>query len=209
MLGGTTDITTEGGNSTGNLCGRCHQSRPATPEITDPTSTTTTLQPTSYRYGPHYGTQGPMLAGTGGYDINGDGLLANSYHTNRATCVDCHGAAASGNVTGGHTLWPNTTGCNISACHDGGVTTLNYEGKQTIIEEGLVMLVDKLALAGVVDTVGHPGYLDTSVPHTQKLLAIYYNYKFIQGDKSNGIHNFKRANGMITDGIAYLESLGY
>jgi hypothetical protein len=202
-------MTTEGGNATGNLCARCHQSRLATPEITDPTSTTTTLQPTSYRYGPHHGTQSPMLAGTGGYDINGDGLLANSYHTGRTTCVDCHGATAAGATSGGHTLWANTAGCNIPACHDGAVTNFDYEGKQTIIEEGLITLEHKLALAGVVDTVGHPGYLNTSVAHTQKLLAIFYNYKFIEEDRSMGIHNFKLANGMIEDGIAYLESLGY
>ncbi|MBE0647039.1 MAG: hypothetical protein IH596_04565 [Bacteroidales bacterium] len=208
-LGGTTDMTTDGGDASGNLCARCHQSRLATPEITDPTSTTTTLQPTSYRYGPHHGPQSPMLAGTGGYDINGDAVLANSYHTGRTSCVDCHGATASGFATGGHTLWANTAGCNIPACHDGAVTNFDYEGKQTIIEEGLVILEHKLALAGVLDTVAHPGYLVTTVAHTQKLLAIFYNYKFIEEDRSMGIHNFKRANGMIEDGITYLESLGY
>lgn len=208
-LGETTDMTTAGGDATGNLCARCHQSRLAEPVITDPTSTTTTLQPTSYRYGPHHGPQSPMLAGTGGYDIIGADGLTNSFHTGRTSCVDCHGATASGIASGGHTLWANTAGCNVPECHDGAVTSFDYEGKQTIIEEGLVTLEHKLALAGVVDTVGHPGYLNTAIPHTQKMLAIFYNFKFIEEDRSMGVHNFKRANGMIEDGIAYLESLGY
>ena len=203
-LGGTTDMTTESGDVTGNLCARCHQSRLATPTITDPTSTTDSLTPTSKRYGPHHGPQSGMLAGTGGYDINGDGLLANSYHTGRTSCVDCHGR--EGVRDGGHTLWPNEAGCNIPACHDGAVDGFDYEGKQTIIHDNETELLNKLISAGVMDS---SGYCIPNVAYSQKMLAVIYNFKFVEEDRSLGVHNFKLANGLLEDGIGYLITLGY
>ncbi|TSA25087.1 MAG: hypothetical protein D4R67_10815, partial [Bacteroidetes bacterium] len=211
ILGETTDMTTESGNVTGNLCARCHQIRAASPPITDPTSTTDSLAPTSSRYGPHHGPQSAMLAGTGGY-VTGS-KYANSYHTGRTTCVDCHGATAVGNYTGGHSLrmasdaeGDNYNGCNIEACHNGAIVSFDYDGKQTIIEEKLVILLEKLQAAGVANA---SGLLVTGKSYCQKMLAVFYNYQFIEADRSLGVHNYKRANGMLDDGIAYLESLGY
>jgi len=207
MIGLPVDMTTDGGDASGNLCARCHQSRVANPQITDPTDDVTTLTPTSKRYGPHHGPQSNMLAGLGGYEIIGGANLPNSYHTGRTTCIDCHGAAGLGDYTGGHTLWmdseeegENLTGCNITACHDGNVDALDYEGKQTIIEEKLAELHAILEAEGIMDAAG---YVIPNVPYTQKVLAIVYNFKFVEEDRSMGIHNYKRALAMLQDGIDY------
>lgn len=206
-LGLEQDMTTEGGNATGNLCARCHQSRAVTPAITDPTDDVTTLIPTSKRYGPHYGPQSLMLEGMGGFEIIAGATLPNSYHTGRATCLDCHGAAAVGNMTGGHTYWldneeegENLSGCNTEACHNGNVDALDYEGKQTIIADKEAQLLALMQAEGIMDA---DGYVIPNVPYTQKVLAIVYNWKMVHGDRSEGIHNFKYAQAMLDDGIAY------
>jgi len=209
------DLTTDGGDASANLCARCHQTRPLNPAITDPTSTTSMLEPTSYRYGPHHGPQGNMLAGIGGFDITG-GKYGNSYHTDRVACYDCHAADAYGKQSGGHTfimayeyhghMEDNVAGCNVEGCHSE-LEDFDYGGKQTIIEEKLETLKMKLEAAGVMDTVDHPGYLVVGVEYPQKTLAVWYNYLYILEDRSLGVHNYKQANGMLDDGIAYIESL--
>lgn len=213
------DMTTNAGDVSGNLCARCHQTRALDPAITDPTSTTSTLKPTSYRYGPHHGPQGNMLAGLGGFNITG-GTYQNSYHTGRVACYDCHAASAYGKQSGGHTfamayeyhgeMEENVAGCDIDGCHPG-LKTFDYDGKQTIIQTKLDSLKVLLELAGIMDTVpepdGHPGYLVTGKDYPQKTLAVWVNYLYILEDRSLGVHNYKQANGMLDDGIAYIGTL--
>ena len=208
------DMTTTGGIVTANLCARCHQTRAANPAITDPTSTTDSVTATSYRYGPHHGPQSNMLAGIGGFDITG-GKYGNSPHTKTTTCYGCHGAEAYGKQAGGHTfkmgyvyhgaLEPNVAGCNVEGCHTD-LETFDYDGKQTMIKEKLEHLKMALEAVGVMDTIDHPGYLVTGT-YCQKTLAVFYNFKYIEEDRSMGVHNYDQAYGMLTDGIAYIESL--
>lgn len=210
LIGIQQDMTTAGGDPTGNLCARCHQSRVASPVITDPTSVTDSLKPTSKRYGPHHGPQSLMLAGIGGYETGAK--FTNSFHTGKTSCIDCHGADAVGNYTGGHSYrlvseeeGDNFNGCNMEGCHVD-LETFDYDGKQTIIEEKLLVLLTKMQDAGVMDA---DGYVIPNVMYCQKMLATVYNFKMVEEDRSMGVHNFDYANGMLDAGIAYLESLGY
>ncbi len=215
-LGLTTDMTTEGGNVTGNLCARCHQSRASTPVITDPSDDVNTLIPTSSHYGPHHGPQSAMLAGTDGFETIGGANLPNSWHTGKTTCQDCHMAAAFGGQAGGHTmamgyeyheaLVENVAGCNVSGCHDPALEDFDYDGKMTTTIELFELLAAKLDAAGVMSA---SGTVVTGQPRTQKMLATIYNWKMVQEDRSFGIHNYKRSKAMLENGIAYLESLGY
>jgi len=152
-----------------------------------------------------------MLAGLGGFDI--DSNLTNSYHTGAASCMACHGADAVGNLTGGHTLrlfsveeGDNVQSCNIPACHNGAVETFDFQGKQTIIEGLLAALQGKLQNANVLDA---EGYVIPDKMYCQKMMAVVWNFKMVEGDRSAGIHNYDYAKGMLDAGIAYLTSLGF
>jgi hypothetical protein len=145
------DLTQDGGKS--NLCIKCHQPRPLTTSSTLSTgdvvdyaslvSAPTTvyydntvgnaapnkLVP-SYRTHVHYGGVGAIYAGKGGVEFTGTLTYANSDHTTKASCQDCHMATISGRA-GGHTFkvrstadgpltsqttW-NFNGCNVTGCH--------------------------------------------------------------------------------------------
>ena len=64
----------------GNLCVACHKTRTMSPEP-DPNSSDPIEITGSGRWYPHYGVQGQMLAGTGGFEFAGE-TYSNSYHTN-------------------------------------------------------------------------------------------------------------------------------
>jgi len=122
----------------GNLCVRCHQTRTssAMSPKPDPTKTapTDTITITSSRWYPHYGVQGQMLVGTGGFQFQGGSYTGNGPHTGAALiqqegCPQCHMADAgtSGvDLRGGHTMKVrsdtaatavNLAGCRDAACH--------------------------------------------------------------------------------------------
>jgi hypothetical protein len=209
-LGQAQDMTTDKGDATGNLCARCHQVRKASPWVTNPTSTTDSLKPTSKRWGPHHGPQSLVLAGLGGFETGAK--YSNSYHTGRASCVDCHGAEAVGNYTGGHSLrlvseeeGDNYSGCNVSGCHDG-LDTFDYDGVQTEVSGLLEELKLKLQNANVLDA---DGYIKPGKNYCQKMMATVWNFKMVEEDRSLGVHNYKFSQGMLEAGINYLTSLGY
>ena len=149
----------------GNLCVRCHQTRttfPMSPKP-DPTKTaaTDTITITSSRWYPHYGVQGQMLMGTGGFQFSGATFTGNSAHSNSATikangCPTCHMAEQVYSSTGGfptnagtgkgggHTMnvkyhWPDAsspesqglTGCKDAACHGSAFSSFDYKGVTT------------------------------------------------------------------------------
>lgn len=71
----------------GNLCAACHQSR------SDAGAVVVVMEASkvSSRFGPHYGPQGDLFAGTNAYEFPGK-TYANSPHTEIITdsCVSCH-----------------------------------------------------------------------------------------------------------------------
>lgn len=210
-LGENMDLTTNSGDPTGNLCARCHQARKQNPWLDKPTSNTDSVFISSFRWGPHHGPQSLLLSGMGAFEI-GAASFRDSYHTNRASCVDCHGASAVGDFTGGHTLWlsneeegDNYSGCNLSGCHTG-LNTFDYDGKQTIIEDHIVTLEEKLAAAHVLNTGNGLLYPGT---YSQKQMAVWWNYLLVKEDRSLGVHNYKYALDMTEAGIAYMISIGY
>lgn len=145
----------------GNLCVSCHKTRtidgvPMSPEP-DPTKTanTDTITITSSRWYPHYGVQGQMLAGTGGFQFTDYTYTGNSNHTTNTVimdegCIGCHMADPNvgGGIGGGHTMnieYLNTsgnptyllTGCTITGCHPSGGFTIDYIGASAILTGGV------------------------------------------------------------------------
>lgn len=111
-----------------NLCAKCHQPRPVNTAagapidyaalVSSPT-TTYSLSSVSYRTGVHYGTQSPMVAGTGAVEFGSGYPAANSHpHAKDASCSTCHMATPKG-MAGGHSFSAegNFNGCNTTGCH--------------------------------------------------------------------------------------------
>jgi len=129
----------------------------------DPTKTaaTDTISITSSRWYPHYGVQGQMLLGTGGFQFSGATFTGNSAHSNAATikakgCPTCNMAEQVYSSTGGfptnsgtgkgggHTMntryhWPDDTApesqvltsCKDAACHGSAFSSFDYKGVTT------------------------------------------------------------------------------
>jgi hypothetical protein len=181
FFGGTKTINLPQNGGESHLCVRCHQPRPFTRTFGDknvvdysalksspstiffdgnnPTSTANvnTIRP-GYRTHTHYGTAGAIFAGIGGVEF-GTGY-ANSAHTTKASCQDCHMAPVStstnNGLSGGHSFVAknNFNGCNTTNCHSASpitsATTSKY-WKQTRdeIKTLLNQLAAKLTINGV------------------------------------------------------------
>ena len=195
-----------------NLCISCHQPRVVSPALPDP-ATGGTVTITSSRYGPHHGPQGVMLPGVGGYEVAGSEPYVNSAHTallanNTANaCVACHMATAQGTESGGHTFRVANEDGEINfaacvACHtDNDALDALVLSSQSQIESLLDQLKGVLVDKGLATTSG------SSVPgdFTGHQAGALYNYKYVEEDKSLGVHNFKYAKALLINSIEAIE----
>ncbi len=197
----------------GNLCISCHQARVASPSLPDP-ATGGTITITNSRYGPHHGPQGTMLPGLNGYEVAGPESYENSAHTSllanntKHACIVCHMGTAQGTESGGHTFRViseegdiNTAAC--VECHDDDdALIVMVDDRQAQIETMMEELRLKLVDNGLLD----PNNDRAIVPQDfeEHEAGALYNYKFVQEDKSRGVHNFKYARALLINSIAAL-----
>lgn len=182
----------------GNLCAHCHQNRPANPPVP---AVGATITPTSFRWGPHYGTQSNMFTGKGGF-TTATNPAVNSRHTTDVTdaCIACHmQTPPSSGTAGGHTWWmrygTNNTalvaGCNTTGCHSGQpLTNFDYRSAQTNTIALLDQVRTRLVNAGLIYPSTHAN-ADYFVPQTvtrEQAMAVW-NFRMVLKDKSNGVHN--------------------
>ncbi len=199
---------------TGNLCANCHQSRIATPWPVEGSTDTYTI--TSYRWGPHHGPMANLLGGFGGYEVDGSLTYTNSPHTGiENACVTCHMADAFGVELGGHVMNVgyegalNQTGC--VECHPDGIAT-ETEEMQAEIDTLLVHMHDLLVANGIATAAGYlagdnGGNASSSNPANLNAdeLGAFYNFKFIEEDRSFGVHNYKYAKALLTNSMEALQ----
>jgi hypothetical protein len=202
MLGGTFD------RGHGNLCANCHQGRVPSPTVkTAPDSTNIT----SNRWGPHHSMQSNMLVGSGGHEFAGF-EYEDSPHTVAVVngCPSCHMATPYGAQAGGHSMNMTylshgteedlVTGCNAENCHYGAVEDFSFAGAQAEVE--LLMEDLNAALLGrsLIDADGLP------VPgkRTEAEAGAVYNFLFVEGDRSLGIHNTEYAVALLESSLSEL-----
>jgi len=133
-------------------------------------------------------------------------LLANSA---KNACITCHmGTVQEGVASGGHTFRViseegviNTAAC--AECHTN-ANDLNalVDDRQAQIEARLAELEGLLVARGL--------YNATSGQNTKGKYAEYeagalFNFKYVEEDKSRGVHNFKYANALLVNSIAALQ----
>jgi hypothetical protein len=199
---------------TGNMCVNCHQARVTTPLPVVGSADVYAI--TSYRYGPHHGPQSNLLIGDYAYEISMAGGLeySNSAHRNVANgCATCHMATPYGNERGGHTFRVTSeTGTLNSAgcldCHTATeATTLvaDFKAEFTLLHDslGTLLLNAGIRTAGGYLAGDNGGNASTSNPAnlTANELGAYYNWKYLEEDKSSGIHNPKYAKAMLDNSI--------
>ena len=189
------------GNS--NLCGYCHQTRTAEPNIASPGET---FRITNTHYGPHHGPQANVLAGVGFANIPGSVAYPepnSSKHLTQASCTGCHMAPFS-KASGGHSFKPNLDACNT--CHGATNTDFNYGGVQTEVEHLLVQLRDKLIELGVVEYVEADGAYEPIVGTYPMVQAqAYFNWIGLEEDRSLGAHNPKYVKALLLNTIEALQ----
>jgi hypothetical protein len=214
----------------GNICVRCHQTRSMSP-MPDPTKTapTDTITITSSRWYPHYGVQGQMLMGTGGFQFQGYTYQGNSNHTTNAGirqegCVACHMASQvyppdlGTGRGGGHTMKiryssdENATdtlfvlkGCNQSGCHGSpGFTKASLLAVEKTLEDSLQVLETLLIQRNWLTTSGTVRTPLRIAPAAKA--GALYNYFFIEHDASRGMHNTKYAQDLINSSLQALRT---
>jgi hypothetical protein len=197
----------------GNLCISCHQSRVYTPTLPDPnTGGTVNIQTT--RYGPHHGPQGVMLPGLNGYEVPGPLPYENSAHTAllgnnvKNACITCHMGTAQGVSSGGHTfrVISEDSLINVAACaqcHPVASELLAMvQDRQSQIEARLAELEALLVARGKYNATTGQNTKGDYVGHEAGAL---FNFKFVEEDKSRGVHNFKYANALLVNSIAAIQ----
>lgn len=213
-----------------NLCVNCHHSRAnVTTEVVDNKTMTS-------RFGPHYGPQGEMIQGTGGYQFAGY-IYTSSGHAAavRDGCIGCHMGnqqAHDGYKIGGHSwnMVDEETGANLvkwcDDCHskatsydfkeDTVVAVYDFdkdgtvEGYQTEFEGMLdslrTVLYGKSLLTRTI-TGTDTTYAPKSTTVADKNMAgAVWNWAMLHNDRSEGIHNFKYAKDLIWSAILYVNT---
>lgn len=209
-------VDLEGGDGvlkgSSNLCGRCHQARPASPPVPDPTDNVDSIRITSSRWGPHHGPQSLILAAVGAMEM-GSSPFGTSPHKNIAACMTCHGGNAQSDVVGGHSLWmtssetgDNVAVCEGSNCHTNNPTSFDINGKQTEITNMFNQLKVQLATANMLDT--NSMLLKVPKYYKMKQLAVFWNFQMVYADRSMGVHNYQYEHDMLQAGIDYLNAKG-
>lgn len=211
--------TIDFGNSS-NLCTYCHQPRPRGTDFPVPNDGNKEYKVTSSRWGPHYGTQSVILNGTDGWEWAGGTPYEKTNHKGVATCSSCHQADGEGTETGGHT-WRiksedgtkvNLNGCK--KCHTD-ITSLDYKGRQTEIAGKIAELKTKLVSLKLLDSAtdlaipwnakdadGNP--IGKNAAWSGKEAGAFFNFKLIEADRSNGVHNYKYTKALLLNSIAAL-----
>ncbi|WP_430816233.1 collagen-like triple helix repeat-containing protein [Carboxylicivirga sp. RSCT41] len=198
-----------------NTCAKCHQARNRGTDTPDLNSTESKLI-TSGHYGPHYGTQGIIHGGKGGY-------FAPDAEDGAHNCVSCHinrGATTEngGEYYGGHAFNLNrkvydeetgemteyyayTDAC--TECHTSLDGNFDVNGIQAGVRAKLEALKAELMLQNIMDDHDH---IITGGTYTQEQLAAFWNYKLVKDDGSYGIHNKTYANNLLDGALSALQN---
>jgi hypothetical protein len=195
--------TTMDMNGNSNLCVNCHQSRAAEPNQASPGET---FRVTSTHYGPHYGTQGNVLAGVGFAEITGSidyPTAGSADHLEQASCVGCHMGEFSGGE-GGHSWKPSLDACN--QCHDESTDDFDYSGVQTTVKQDLDELRDKLLELGILAGDEEHGYHPVAGTYPMLQAQAFFNWKGLKEDSSYGVHNPKYVEALLFNTLEALNA---
>ena len=203
--GGTFDL-----ESAANLCANCHQARD---DGLDLTGATVTLS--SFRTGYHHGTQANVLTAQTAEDMTGFAIGTSSNIHSAFGCTDCHMQEPYGAQAGGHTwdmryvyhgaeaIWVANADC--ANCHIGD-DPFAAQTTQADVEALLAEVADSLRSQGLMEPAPST-YAITGVEFDTDLVKAFLNFKLIEEDYSQGVHNPGYVRQVLNQTLGYLQSL--
>lgn len=179
-----------------NNCISCHQPR-SSYAIPGPTED---YEITSSRFGPHHGPQSTVVEGIMGANIAGSLAYpapGESTHVSQASCVSCHMAETNAEDQGTHTFSPALVSC--TTCH----TSMTEIPEQIAgFEADMLTLHNLLVEAGSITETGST----VNGTYSAKVSQATWNYKTLEEDKSNGIHNPNYVRALLKNSIEALDN---
>ena len=160
-----------------------------------------------------------MLMGVGGFEFQG--YSYDNYSSGKSAhgtsspiklegCKICHMTSAVGDLGGGHTMKLEyedesivsqvLTGCKTS-CHPS-ITSLNYNNKQTLVQQAMDSLKALLVANSWIDTLDNILYPRTIKPAYRS--GALFNYMLVLHDGSTGVHNASYILEILQTSIAEL-----
>jgi hypothetical protein len=191
-----------------NLCITCHQPRTSYP-IPAGTGDYTIA---SKRFGPHHGPQATLFEGVMGANIAGStGYpgVASSKHRTEASCTSCHMGNSEDMSEGGHSWVPSVNAC--VTCHDtmtsipdgiGGFAT-DFETLENLLIAAGYINSSGYVLGNDGEEIANNGSNAITIP--VKDAQAIWNYKTLQEDKSNGMHNPAYTRALLKNSIEALQ----
>ncbi len=192
-----------------NLCVHCHNQ-----VILPPTEALANIS-ISDNWGPHFSTEYGMILGVGGYEYSFAAPYNFSYHRNMGAsgCITCHMDSANVFTLGGHSLnvvynsEQLTASCNIAQCHiaDPIDDIYTHNVLQAELADSLAVLKDSLIAANLLTVFDIPVVRSISGDSlvTDSAGALF-NYLFVSGDSSHGIHNLPYAFDLVNSSLTFL-----
>jgi hypothetical protein len=95
------------------------------------------------------------------------------------------------------------SGCNAENCHFGAVEDFSFRGAQAEVELLLEDLQSTLTIRGLLSASGSP------VPgkYSEAEAGAIFNFLFVEGDRSLGIHNRQYAVSLLESSLTVLNPL--
>jgi len=191
-----------------DLCIQCHQ------QTIDPPSGGLTNIAVSENWGPHFSTEYGMLLGNGGYEFDFFSYGSSNHTTMGADgCRTCHMDTANGFTLGGHSLniaynsEQLTEACNVSGCHNAAPVEdfITYNPLQSALADSLAILKDSLVASGLLTMSDIPVARTLSGDSlVSDSAGALFNYLFVSGDSSHGIHNLTYARDLVNTSLSFL-----
>lgn len=210
------ELSVDAGESS-NTCVKCHQPRHRGDSQPDPSQdgTIEISAGAAAHWGPHYGAQGAIFGGVGGYIGTTDPTVPSEI-SGPHSCKNCHMSSFGedysnpmtgnyGEYVGGHSFKiadldgePVFSHCN--ECHTDRGKNIDLPGimaaNKILLEDLHTDLID----AGIADAEGH--LIGGTWTHQQ--LAAYWNFALVKNDHSYGIHNWEYTQKLINAARTYL-----
>ena len=207
---GSGDVFSYGTNGRSNICAKCHS---LGYNVIDQVVVGMLVDNNWLRKIQHAAREADMIMGVGGYEFAGYTYGVNSHENVIQGCLGCHLDYDEGFALGGHSLNIRdgngnalVESCNRVGCHSGDEYSDGLiESKQNsfyLIQ--LPALRSRLISAGLLDpaTLLPPsGY--TVIMNADSAGALY-NYYFLTGDRSFGMHNMQYATDLLQSSIDFL-----
>lgn len=196
-----------------NLCANCHQARPY--EDDDLSGATAVL---GTRAGWHHGPQANVRMGFTAQDMTGFAIDAGANIHGSFGCSTCHMQEPYGAQAGGHTwdmrfvyhgaeaIWlsPSLQTETCGTCHPGDDPFVN-QNLQADVEALLVEVADSLRSLGLMQPA--PSTSEIAGTYDTDQVKAFLNFKLIEEDYSEGVHNPAFAREVLNQTLAYLQSI--